>query len=101
MAFVGRSGSGKSTIMSLLPRFYANYTGEILLDGVSIQQYKLADLRRQFATVSQHVTLFNDTVANNIAYGQFTKADNAAIIAAAKAAYAMEFIEQLRKDWIL
>ena len=95
VALVGRSGSGKSSLVSLLSRFYTNYTGTILLDDVPIRDYRLADLRQQFALVSQNVTLFHDTVANNIAYGSFDKANDADIVAAAKAAYALEFIEQL------
>jgi subfamily B ATP-binding cassette protein MsbA len=95
VALVGRSGSGKSTIISLLSRFYENYSGEISLDNVSIKDYKLKDLRRQFAMVSQHVTLFHDTVANNIAYGRFADVTEAEIVAAAKASHAMEFIEKL------
>ncbi len=97
VALVGRSGSGKSTLVSLLPRFYDNFTGEITLDGVSIRDYRLKDLRRQFAQVSQNVTLFHDTVFNNIAYGQFGRVTEEAVIAAAKASHAMEFIEQLPK----
>jgi ATP-binding cassette, subfamily B, bacterial MsbA len=95
VALVGRSGSGKSTLVSLLPRFYNNYTGEIHLDGLSIRDYQLKDLRRQFAVVSQHVTLFHDSVGNNIAYGRFGNVTESEILAAAKAAHAMEFIEKL------
>jgi subfamily B ATP-binding cassette protein MsbA len=95
VALVGRSGSGKSTLVSLLPRFYDNYSGKILLDGHSLQDYELSDLRRQFALVSQHVTLFHDTIANNIAYGRLGHVTEEEIIAAAKAAHAMEFIEKL------
>lgn len=95
VALVGRSGSGKSTLVSLLPRFYDDYAGQILLDGHSIQDYQLANLRRQFALVSQHVTLFHDTIANNIAYGRLGQVSEEEIIAAAKAAHAMEFIEKL------
>lgn len=95
VALVGRSGSGKSTLVNLLPRFYNNYTGEIYLDDVLIRDYKLKDLRRQFALVSQNVTLFHDTVRNNIAYGRFDNVTENEIIAAAKASYAMEFIERL------
>lgn len=95
VALVGRSGSGKSTLVSLLPRFYDNYTGDVLLDDLSIRDYKLRDLRRQFAVVSQNVTLFHDTVRNNIAYGRFDTVTEAEIIAAARASYAMEFIERL------
>ncbi len=95
VALVGRSGSGKSTLVSLLMRFYSQYNGRITLDDVLIENYNLNDLRRQFAVVSQHVTLFHDTVFNNIAYGRFNNATDAEVMAAAKAAYAMEFIEQL------
>lgn len=95
-ALVGRSGSGKSTFVSLLPRFYDIKEGEITIDGTNIFDIKLSDLRRQFAQVSQHVTLFNDTIANNIGYGCHHKpVTEADIIAAAKAAHAMEFIEKL------
>ncbi|TAK78181.1 MAG: lipid A export permease/ATP-binding protein MsbA [Gammaproteobacteria bacterium] len=94
VALVGRSGSGKSTLASLLTRFYDNYVGEIYLDDVSIRDYSLKDLRQQFALVSQHVTLFHDTIANNIAYGRFQQITQAEIVAAAKASHAIEFIEQ-------
>lgn len=95
IALVGRSGSGKSTLVSLLPRFYNDYTGDILLDDLSIRDYTLKDLRKQFAIVSQSVTLFHDTIRNNIAYGRFDQVSEADIIQAAKASYAMEFIEKL------
>lgn len=95
-AFVGRSGSGKSTLVNLLPRFYDNQSGQITIDGINVFDLKLSDLRRQFALVSQHVILFNDTIAKNIAYGcQGYEPTEEEIIAAAKAAYAMEFIETL------
>lgn len=97
VALVGRSGSGKSTLVSLLPRFYSEFSGDIRLDGTSIQDYQLKSLRKQFAMVSQNVTLFNDTIANNIAYGRFDEVSEAEIIAAAKAAYAFDFIQQLPK----
>lgn len=95
IALIGRSGSGKTTIASLLPRFYSGYGGEITLDDVSILDYKIHDLRRQFALVSQHVTLFQDSIYNNIAYGRFDKVSEKEIVAAAQASYAMEFIEKL------
>tara|TARA_R110000868_G_scaffold263170_1_gene521795 strand:+ start:230 stop:2059 length:1830 start_codon:yes stop_codon:yes gene_type:complete len=95
VALVGRSGSGKSTLVSLLSRLYDNYTGDILLDGMSIRNYSLKDLRRQFAMVSQNVTLFHDTVANNIAYGRFDEVTREQVDAAAKASHAMEFINRL------
>ncbi|ROM63697.1 lipid A export permease/ATP-binding protein MsbA [Pseudomonas brassicacearum] len=92
VALVGRSGSGKSTLANLVPRFYQHEQGQILLDGVPIQDLTLRSLRRQIALVNQQVTLFNDTVANNIAYGDLAGAPLADIQAAAKAAYADEFI---------
>ena len=95
VALVGRSGSGKSTIANLLTRFYNVDSGEILLDGVNIQNYTLANLREQCSIVSQQVHLFNDTIANNIAYAATDKFSREEIIQAAKAAHAMEFIEKL------
>ncbi|MHB1948819.1 MAG: lipid A export permease/ATP-binding protein MsbA [Gammaproteobacteria bacterium] len=95
VALVGRSGSGKSTLVSLLPRFYADFSGDILLDDVSLRDYRLADLRCQFALVSQHVTLFNDTIANNIAYGKFEQVSEEQIREAARAAYILDFIQDL------
>lgn len=95
VAFVGHSGSGKSTLINLLTRFYDDYTGEIYLDGISIRDYQLKDLRQQFALVSQHVILFHDTVRNNIAYACSQQVSENEIINAAKSAHALEFIEQL------
>jgi len=95
VALVGPSGGGKSSIINLLPRFYDYEKGQILLDGVEIADYTLASLRKQIALVSQNVTLFNDTVANNIAYGELNGATREAIIQAAKDAHALEFIEKL------
>ncbi len=94
-ALVGRSGSGKSSLVSLLPRFYAPTTGRIVLDDRNYQDYTLASLRRQIAWVGQNVVLFDDTVARNIAYGELSGASEAEIIAAAEAANAMEFITRL------
>ena len=95
VALVGRSGSGKTTLVRLLARFYPIYQGEILLDDVPLCDYKLANLREQLALVSQHVTLFHDTVYNNIAYGSLAEAGEKAVLAAAESAYATEFIEAL------
>jgi subfamily B ATP-binding cassette protein MsbA len=95
VALVGRSGSGKSTLVQLLARFYPAKEGTILLDGVSIEQYQLANLREQIAMVSQNVTLFNDTVYNNIAYGTLAEAGSEAVVAATESAYAHEFIDRL------
>ncbi|MGD9889182.1 MAG: lipid A export permease/ATP-binding protein MsbA [Halothiobacillaceae bacterium] len=95
VAIVGQSGSGKSTLLNLLTRFYEPNQGRILLDGVDIQSLELNHLRAQFAWVGQDVTLFDDTVANNIAYGVMQGAPREAIIAAAEQAQAREFIEAL------
>lgn len=95
IALVGASGGGKSTLANLVSRFYTHKKGEILLDGVEINKYELANLRKQLALVNQQVTLFNDTIANNIAYGALANADRSNIIAAATDAYAMEFISKL------
>ncbi|APU28700.1 lipid A export permease/ATP-binding protein MsbA [Ectopseudomonas alcaliphila JAB1] len=95
VALVGRSGSGKSTLANLIPRFYHHETGQILLDGVDVEQYKLRNLRRHIALVTQQVTLFNDSVASNIAYGDLADAPREAIEQAVEAAYAKEFIDKL------
>jgi subfamily B ATP-binding cassette protein MsbA len=94
VAFVGQSGGGKSTLLSLIPRFYDPSAGRILLDGVDLREYKLDELRRQIALVDQNVVLFNASIAQNIAYGE----DNAArarIEEAARRACAWQFIEGL------
>ncbi|WIX34472.1 lipid A export permease/ATP-binding protein MsbA [Salinicola sp. JS01] len=98
VAIVGRSGSGKSTLMSLLPRFYRPTAGRILIDDIDIQEYQLSPLRQQIALVSQQVTLFNTTIAENIAYGA-PEASRESVIASAKAAYAHEFIERLPQGY--
>lgn len=95
LALVGRSGSGKSTISNLLTRFYTPQDGVVLLDGVDIFDYKLKSLRRQFAVVSQHVTLFNDSIANNIAYGASGKISPERIREVAEQAYVTEFTDNL------
>ncbi len=95
VALVGRSGSGKTSLVNLLPRFYEPSSGRILLDGIDIAELRLADLRAQIALVSQEVVLFNDTVAANIAYGRLGSVSPEAIREAARAAHALEFIEQL------
>ncbi|MDP0019051.1 lipid A ABC transporter ATP-binding protein/permease MsbA [Glaesserella parasuis] len=95
LALVGRSGSGKSTIANLITRFYEIDSGNIYLDDHKIQEYTLNNLREQCAIVSQQVHLFNDTIANNIAYAAKDKYSREQIQAAAKAAYAMEFIEKM------
>ncbi len=95
VALVGRSGSGKTTISSLLPRFYEVEQGDILLDGQNIQHCTLASLRRQIAVVSQHVVLFNDTIANNIAYGYQGELSRERLIEVAEKAHVMEFAAQM------
>lgn len=95
VALVGRSGSGKSTLVNLLARFYDYDEGEIRIDGIPLADLRLANLRQQIALVNQHVTLFNDTVAGNIAYGSLVDRDMNAIRRAADLAHATEFIEQL------
>jgi subfamily B ATP-binding cassette protein MsbA len=94
LAIVGKSGSGKSTLVSLLPRFYDAQQGSVLLDGVDVREYALADLRRQVALVSQDVVLFNDTIRNNIAFST-ADATAQAVEDAARAAYVLEFADEL------
>ena len=95
VALVGRSGSGKSTLAELILRFYEPVKGVISLDGLDIREYTLADLRKQIAIVGQDPLLFNDTLANNIAFGIQGQVDIMAIEAAAVSAHAMEFIHAL------
>ena len=95
IALVGRSGSGKSTISSLLTRFYVPQEGEIRLDDTALNDIDLKDLRAQFAVVSQNVTLFNDTIANNIAYGARQNVSRKDIENAAKMAHVEEFLSNL------
>ncbi|HAG79440.1 lipid A export permease/ATP-binding protein MsbA [Stutzerimonas stutzeri] len=99
VALVGRSGSGKSTLANLIPRFYQHDQGQILLDGVEVADYRLRNLRRHIALVTQQVTLFNDTVANNIAYGDLAGAPLEDIQRAARDAYAEEFIQQMPQGY--
>ncbi|MEB4591795.1 lipid A export permease/ATP-binding protein MsbA [Candidatus Thiothrix sp. Deng01] len=95
IALVGKSGSGKTTLVNLLPRFHDIQEGEILLDGTPLQAIRLQSLRSQIAYVGQEVVLFNDTVRNNIAYGDMRQLPDAQVKAAAEAAHALEFIEKL------
>ena len=95
VALVGQSGSGKTTFANLIPRFYHPTAGRLLVDGRDIETITLASLRLNVGMVSQDVTLFNDSVAANIAYGGKTGASDAEILAAAKAAHAWEFIQTL------
>ncbi len=98
IAIVGRSGSGKSTLVNLLPRFYRPTQGRVTIDDVVVEDYRLSPLRRQIALVSQQVTLFNASVADNIAYG-VPDADRTAVKDAARAAYADEFVAQLPQGY--
>ena len=95
VAFVGRSGAGKTTLVSLLPRFYDISEGKITLDGTDINELDLENLRSHIALVSQHVTLFDDTIKHNIAYGALGDVSDEVVIDAARAAHALEFIEKL------
>lgn len=95
LAIVGRSGSGKSTLVSLLPRFYDVESGDILLDGTSVRDYSLDNLRSHISLVSQEVVLFNDTIANNLAYGQLRDCSRAELLQAVEAAHLTSFISEL------
>ncbi|MDG6099198.1 lipid A export permease/ATP-binding protein MsbA [Alteromonas sp. ZYF713] len=95
IALVGRSGSGKSTMSNLLTRFYLPEQGQITLDNTDINEFKLTELRKNIALVSQQVTLFNDTIANNIAYGVAENVSREAVEKAAKLAHVMEFADLL------
>ncbi len=95
VAIVGRSGSGKSSLVNLIPRLYEYESGEVRLDGERLDQYRISDLRRQIAYVGQDVRLFNDSIRNNIAYGVTHMVEEDQIIEAAKQAYAWEFIAEM------
>jgi subfamily B ATP-binding cassette protein MsbA len=95
VALVGGSGSGKSTLVNLLARFYENTGGEITLDGVDVREYTLENLRAQMAFVSQQISLFNDTIYNNIAYGDLAAKTREQVVSAVQAANAQGFIEEL------
>ena len=94
IALVGRSGSGKSSLVRLIARFYPYDSGDITLDGVSLRDYELHNLRAQISVVSQNVVLFNGSVAENIAYGE-ESFDRERVEEAARNAHAMEFIAEL------
>ena len=95
LAIVGRSGSGKSTLVGLLPRFYDVDSGQILLDGKPIREYTLKSLRDNVSLVSQDVILFNDTIANNLAYGELRQHSEDELLQAAEAAYVLEFANEM------
>ena len=95
LAIVGQSGSGKSTLASLLPRFYELDSGDILIDGTSIHDLTLASLRNNISLVTQDVVLFNDTIANNLAYGQLRSHSDEEVLRAAEAAHVLDFANEL------
>ena len=95
VALVGASGSGKTTVINLLPRFYSVTEGAILIDGVNSNELKLDDLRSHIAIVGQETLLFDDTIRNNIAYGRLDGNNDEAVIEAAAAAHVMEFVDKL------
>lgn len=99
VALVGSSGSGKTSLVSLIPRFYNHGEGNILLDGTDVNDFALANLRQHIAIVSQNVTLFNDSIYNNIAYGELAGRGQEAVQAAAEVAHAHDFIEQLPQGY--
>ncbi len=95
LAIVGHSGSGKSTLVSLLPRFYEIDSGDILIDGHSIRDLSLQSLRNNISLVSQDVVLFNDTIRNNLAYGQLRSVSDDELMCAAEAAHILDFVNEL------
>jgi subfamily B ATP-binding cassette protein MsbA len=95
LAIVGHSGSGKSTLASLLPRFYELDSGDILIDDISIRDFTLNSLRSNISLVSQDVILFNDTIRNNLAYGQLQSRSEEELMAAADAAHVLDFVDEL------
>jgi subfamily B ATP-binding cassette protein MsbA len=98
LAIVGTSGGGKTTLVNLIPRFYDVSQGAILVDGIDIRKASLTSLRRQIGIVTQDPILFNDSVRNNIAYGNLQASDQA-ILDAAKAAYAYDFVESFPQSF--
>ncbi len=97
IALVGQSGSGKSTLLDLIPRYYDVQEGEILIDGININELSIHDLRHLIGNVNQEAILFNDTFKNNITFG--VSADNTKVIEAAKIANAHDFISQTEKGY--
>ena len=95
IAIVGHSGSGKTTLAGLLPRFYDADSGEILLDGHSILDYELSSLRSNISFVGQDVVLFNDSIENNLAYGQLRNRSRSQILEAAEAAHIIDFVQDM------
>jgi len=99
IAFVGSSGSGKTTCVNLLPRMYDKDSGNILIDGIPIENIKIKDVRTLFGTVTQESILFTDTIGNNIRYGSLMKISDDEVIKAAEIAYADEFIDEFQAKY--
>jgi ATP-binding cassette, subfamily B, bacterial MsbA len=95
LAIVGQSGGGKSTLVSLLPRFYDIEHGTVLLDDIPVQEYDLLNLRSNISLVTQDVVLFNDTIANNLAYGQLRQCSRSQLLQAAEAAHIIDFAKDM------
>ncbi len=98
LAIVGHSGSGKSTLVSLLPRFYDVESGTILLDDRPVEEYTLENLRDNISLVTQDVVLFNDTIANNLAYGQLRQCSRADLLRAAESAHVIDFVKEMPEE---
>ena len=94
VALVGHSGAGKSTILNLIPRFYDRLSGDILIDNQSIYDLELASLRSNISLVNQEITLFDDTIKNNIKYANFNASDEE-VLEAAKLSFCYDFIQKL------
>jgi len=94
VAFVGRSGAGKTSLVNLIPRFYGNFKGEINIDGISVEDYEINNLRSHISLVGQNVTLFNDTINKNVSYGAIEE-NFEDIQSASKKAHADEFIRAM------
>jgi ATP-binding cassette, subfamily B, bacterial MsbA len=95
LAIVGHSGGGKSTLVSLLPRFYDVVHGTVLLDDIPVQEYELLNLRTNISLVTQDIVLFNDTIANNLAYGQLRQCSHSELLQAAEAAHIIDFVKDM------
>lgn len=95
IAIVGHSGSGKTTLVGLLPRFFNADSGVVLLDGRPVEEYTLASLRDNVSLVSQDIILFNDTIENNLAYGQLRQCSRSQLLQAAEAAHIIDFVKEL------
>jgi len=99
VAIVGHSGSGKTTLAGLLPRFYDPDAGEITLDGHRVQDYELSNLRSHISFVSQDIVLFNDSIENNLAYGELRQYSRSQILEAAEAAHIIDFVDDMSEGF--